>query len=132
MIRGDTGYRRHEEWGMRQFIEAFKKELEIREIYEPVLKPGERQQADGPKHNNTKMGTATALYAEGICGQMIRISDKSYLKWSMGEMWYLLEKDISIKECQMPIGNPNGNGGKDNNSKPISNDNKKEDQHHHC
>ena len=61
---------------------------------------------------------------ESIRGQMIRSSDKSYLKWSMEELLHLLEKEISIKECQMPLGNPNG---KDNNSRPNnSNNNKKE------
>ena len=116
MIRGATGYERHEEWRMRQFIEAFKKELEIREVYEPVLKPGEKQQTDGPKQNNT-MKTATALYTGGdgreprcaycngnhredSCSKVTDLNERKNILRKYGRCFLCLKKRHRIAECR--------------------------------
>ena len=102
---------------MRQFIEAFKKELEIREVYEPVLKPGEKQQTDGPKQNNTTMRTATALFTgdggreprcaycngnhrEDSCMKVTDLNERKNILRKFGRCFLCLKKRHRIADCR--------------------------------
>ncbi|XP_065058437.1 uncharacterized protein LOC135686180 [Rhopilema esculentum] len=63
---------------------------------------------------------------ENIKGQMIRSSDKNYLKWTINELLCAFEKEISIKECQMPLESLGGrkdltSRANNNNIRPRSN-----------
>ena len=64
MIRfSDAGS--HLDWSVKELIEAFEKELEVRESHAPILAPQQQQQQHQPKHLKQQHGggTATALFS---------------------------------------------------------------------